>query len=209
VRLRAGGHARPCSACGSSRPPAPPSPTSEKTRPPGAARVRQGHKVVLVPLPPASGATGDQVRGPILLNSRGTRMDRHAANRRLRQLAEAADIQVTRAHPHMLRHTFVTTMPGCRRRPSATAMSRSPPTTPARAPRCTATGPPEPGPPPELHPRRLHGLRHLTPPESPSAQDAGEALHCRCERVASTPFYAPKGMFGLSVDFRAGKWTST
>ena len=37
-------------------------------------------------------------------------MDRHAAARRLRHLAETAGIQVTRAHPHMLRHTFVTTM---------------------------------------------------------------------------------------------------
>jgi integrase/recombinase XerD len=75
----------------------------------------KGTKVVLVPLPPAVGraidrATGDRTRGPILLNSRDTRMDRHAATRRLRHLAEAAGIQVTRAHPHMLRHTFVTTM---------------------------------------------------------------------------------------------------
>src|SRR5262249_24865315 len=44
----------------------------------------KGTKIVLVPLPPAVGraidrATGDRVRGPILLNSRGARMDRHAA----------------------------------------------------------------------------------------------------------------------------------
>jgi site-specific recombinase XerD len=75
----------------------------------------KGTKVVLVPLPPAVGraidrAIGLRVRGPILLNSRGARMDRHAATRRLRQLAGAAGIQVARAHPHMLRHTFVTTM---------------------------------------------------------------------------------------------------
>jgi integrase/recombinase XerD len=75
----------------------------------------KGTKVVLVPLPPAVGraidrATSDRVRGPILLNRRGTRMDRHAATRRLHRLAETAGIQVTRAHPHMLRHTFVTTM---------------------------------------------------------------------------------------------------
>jgi site-specific recombinase XerD len=37
-------------------------------------------------------------------------MDRHAATRRLRHLAEAAGIQIARAHPHMLRHTYVTTM---------------------------------------------------------------------------------------------------
>jgi site-specific recombinase XerD len=75
----------------------------------------KGTKVVLVPLPPAVGraidqATGSRPRGPILLNSRGTRMDRHAATRRLHQLAETAGIRITRAHPHMLRHTFVTTM---------------------------------------------------------------------------------------------------
>jgi integrase len=37
-------------------------------------------------------------------------MDQHAATRRLRHLAEAAGIQIARAHPHMLRHTYVTTM---------------------------------------------------------------------------------------------------
>jgi len=75
----------------------------------------KGTKVVLVPLPPAVGraierAAGIRTRGPVLLNSRGTRMDRHAATRRLRHLADQAGIQMTKAHPHMLRHTFVTTM---------------------------------------------------------------------------------------------------
>jgi integrase/recombinase XerD len=75
----------------------------------------KGTKVVLVPLPPAVGraidrAVGSRERGPILLNTRGTRMDRHAATRRLHHLAEAAGIQIARAHPHMLRHTYITTM---------------------------------------------------------------------------------------------------
>jgi site-specific recombinase XerD len=74
----------------------------------------KGTKVALIPLPPAVGraidrAIGARTGGPILLNSRGTRMDRHAATRRLRRLARAAGVHVTRAHPHMLRHTFVTT----------------------------------------------------------------------------------------------------
>ena len=70
----------------------------------------KGSKAVLVPLPPAVGrATGSRMPGPVLLNSRGARMDRHAATSRLHQLAETAGIRVTRAHPHMLRHTFVTT----------------------------------------------------------------------------------------------------
>jgi hypothetical protein len=47
----------------------------------------KGTKIVLVPLPPAVGraidrAVGARVRGPILLNARGARMDRHAATRR-------------------------------------------------------------------------------------------------------------------------------
>jgi integrase/recombinase XerD len=47
---------------------------------------------------------------PILLNSRGSRMDRHAATRRLRRLAETSGVRIISPHPHMLRHTFVTTM---------------------------------------------------------------------------------------------------
>jgi integrase/recombinase XerD len=75
----------------------------------------KGTKIVLVPLPPAVGraidrAAADRTHGPVLLNSRGSRMDRHAATRRLRPLAATAGIQAARAHPHMLRHTFVTTM---------------------------------------------------------------------------------------------------
>jgi len=74
----------------------------------------KGTKVVLVPMPPAVGraidrAAGIRTRGPVLLNRRGTRMDRHAATRRLRHLADQAGIQMAKAHPHMLRHTFVTT----------------------------------------------------------------------------------------------------
>jgi integrase/recombinase XerD len=54
--------------------------------------VGKGTRTVLVPLPPAVGraidrATGDRTAGPILLNTRGARMDRHAATRRLRRLA--------------------------------------------------------------------------------------------------------------------------
>jgi integrase/recombinase XerD len=74
----------------------------------------KGTKVVLIPLPPAVGraidkAIGIRTRGPVLLNSRGGRMDRHAATPRLRYLAEAG-VRITSPHPHMLRHTFVTAM---------------------------------------------------------------------------------------------------
>src|SRR5262249_52578323 len=48
--------------------------------------------------------------GPILRNTLGARMDRHAATRRFKHLAATAGIRMPRMHPHMLRHTFVTTM---------------------------------------------------------------------------------------------------
>ena len=55
-------------------------------------------------------ATKGRDQGPILRNTAGRRMDRHATTRRLLQLSETAGIQMPRMHPHMLRHTFVTTM---------------------------------------------------------------------------------------------------
>ncbi|WP_344088842.1 tyrosine-type recombinase/integrase [Luedemannella helvata] len=79
-------------------------------------RVRgKGGKVVLVPLPPAVAraidrAVDDRESGPILRNALNRRMDRHAATRRLKHLAAGAGIRMPRMHPHMLRHTFVTTM---------------------------------------------------------------------------------------------------
>jgi integrase/recombinase XerD len=77
--------------------------------------VGKGGRVTLVPLPPAVAraverAVGGRVSGPILLNRAGRRMDRHAATRRLHHLAEMAGVRMPRMHPHMLRHTFVTTM---------------------------------------------------------------------------------------------------
>jgi site-specific recombinase XerD len=77
--------------------------------------IGKGSKIVLVPLPPAVGraidrAVDDRHAGAILLNRRGRRMDRHCATRRLRRLADAFVVRLPRMHPHMLRHTFVTTM---------------------------------------------------------------------------------------------------
>ena len=75
----------------------------------------KGGKVVLTPLPPAvqraiERAVAGRSEGPVLRNLRGVRMDRHAATRRLKRLADTAGVRLPRMHPHMLRHTFVTTM---------------------------------------------------------------------------------------------------
>lgn len=116
-------------------------------------RVRgKGGKVVLVPLPPAVSRAVDRAASerlvvPLLLNRRGVRMDRDAATRRLRHLAVDAGVRLPRMHPHMLRHTFVTTMldAGVDLRDVQIAARHA-----------------DPRPTPELHPRCVHGVRHLT-----------------------------------------------
>lgn len=75
----------------------------------------KGSKVVLVPLPPAVAraldrATTERDTGPVLRSRTGHRMDRHCATRRLHDLAKQGGVTTARMHPHMLRHTFVTTM---------------------------------------------------------------------------------------------------
>jgi integrase/recombinase XerD len=93
-----------CSVYGSSKPAGPASATWDRV-----LRVRgKGGKVVLVPLPPAVGraidcAVGSRTEGSILRNTLGARMDRHAATRRLKHLAQMAGIRMPRMHPHMLR----------------------------------------------------------------------------------------------------------
>jgi site-specific recombinase XerD len=77
--------------------------------------VGKGHKIVLVPMPPAVARAvdrciGGREIGPILLNRAGRRVDRHAATRRLRRLQRDAGVAIARMHPHMLRHTYITTM---------------------------------------------------------------------------------------------------
>ena len=77
--------------------------------------VGKGHKIVLIPMPPGVARAVDRAvdqrdTGPLLLNRRGARIDRHAATRRPRRLQQSSGVQIARMHPHMLRHTFVTTM---------------------------------------------------------------------------------------------------
>jgi integrase/recombinase XerD len=85
----------------------------------------KGTKIVLTPLPPAVGraidhAIGTRTSGPILLNGRGARMDRHAATRRLRRPAASAHAPPDLRHDHARR----------RRRP-ARCPDRGPPRRPA------------------------------------------------------------------------------
>jgi hypothetical protein len=86
-------------------------------------------------------------------------------------------VPITRPHPHMLRHTFVTTMldAGVDLRDVQIAARHADPRTTTRYDRA----PQEPRPPPELHPGRIHDLRHLTGPIPPAAQAPGNIRHCR------------------------------
>jgi integrase/recombinase XerD len=63
----------------------------------------KGDKTVLIPLPPAVARAIDRVvdgrdHGPILRNAHGVRMDRHAASRRLKLVADEAGIRIARMH---------------------------------------------------------------------------------------------------------------
>src|SRR5216683_6698525 len=74
----------------------------------------KGTKIVLVPLPPAVGPAIDRAVAS-RVRADPAEHPRHPdgparGHRHLRHLAEAAGIQIARAHPHMLRHTYVTTM---------------------------------------------------------------------------------------------------
>jgi Phage integrase family len=99
--------------------------------------VGKGHKFLLVPMPPAVAraadrAAADRATGPLLLNRRGARMDRHAATRRLHNLQATAGVRIVRMHP-MLRHTL---SPTCSTPASTYATPKLPPATPTRAPPC-------------------------------------------------------------------------
>jgi integrase/recombinase XerD len=142
----------------------------------------KGDRIVLVPLPPAVGraldrAAAGRTEGPLLRNNRRVRMDRHAATLRLRHLADTGGVRIARMHPHMLRHTFVTTMldAGVDLRDVQIAARHADPRTTMRYDRARN----KPRPPPQLHPRRIHGIRYLT--EDPARADV---------RTSSQPGYA-------------------
>jgi integrase/recombinase XerD len=75
----------------------------------------KGEKKDSVPLAPAvhraiERAVGDRVTGYILLNQWGNKMDGRSVTAALKRLAKVGGVKVARMHPHMLRHTFITTM---------------------------------------------------------------------------------------------------
>jgi hypothetical protein len=98
---------------GLAREPARPASTTSATNTAteSCACTARGGKVVLVPLPPAvvaraiDRAVGDRTDGPILRNTLGLRMDRHAATRRLRHWPPPP-ASACRECIHMLRHTL-------------------------------------------------------------------------------------------------------
>jgi site-specific recombinase XerC len=127
--------------------------------------VGKGTKVVLIPLPPAVGRAVDQAvagrtSGPILRHSRGRRMDRHTATRRLQHLADATGFAMPHLHPRMLCHTYVTTMLDAGVDLRDVQIGR-PPRRPANHD-AVRPRPQEPRPPRQLHPGGIHGGRNLT-----------------------------------------------
>ena len=135
----------------------------------------KGDKVVLVPLPPAVGPSDRPRRrrahgrtdpaqphrspdGPPL---------RHPPAPRTRQRRAASPLH--RMHPHMLRHTYVTTMldAGVDLRDVQIAARHADPRTTMRYDRART----QPRPAPQLRPRRVHGLRHLNSPAADQADD--------------------------------------
>ncbi|WP_460702328.1 tyrosine-type recombinase/integrase [Luteococcus sediminum] len=144
----------------------------------------KGGKVVQTPLPPAvqravERAVDGRTCGPILRCSRGTRMDRHFATRRLRPLAKTAGVSTATMHPHMLRHNFVTTMldAGVDQRDVQIAARHWDPRTTmdTTAPGTTSAGTPT----------------TLWPPTWPPGPDPANALLCREHRGVGA--HLPRG----------------
>jgi integrase len=132
----------------------------------------KGTKVVLVPLPPAVGraidrAIGSRTSGPILLNSRGTRMDRHAATRRC-TISRRPPASASPGHTRICSATRSSQR--CSMPASTFGTSRSPPATRTPAPQCGMTGPA----------RTWTATRTTSwPPTWLPAPDPA-ARHCRC-----------------------------
>jgi integrase/recombinase XerD len=126
--------------------------------------VGKGSRVVLVPLPPAVGRAVDRAPSTAEIAGRScatpaARGWTAAPHRRMRHLATAAGVRLPRMHLHMLRHTFVTTMldAGVDLRDVQIAAHHADTRTTIRYDRARKNLDR-----PQLHSRRLHGLRHLS-----------------------------------------------
>ena len=149
---------------------------------------RKGGKVVTIPLAPRTAraidlAIGEQLDRPIFLDSRGERLDRHAAARIVRRLARRAGInKPVGPHTSGTPSSPPPWTPGC---PSAT--SKRPPATPTPAPPCATTEhaspstatPPTSSPPSSLEPPGSQRLdtNTMTGPRGSGASEAEPAPH--------------------------------
>jgi integrase/recombinase XerD len=95
-------------------------------------------------------------------------MDRHAATRRLKHLAKTAELRIPKMRPHMLRHTFVTTMfdAGVSLRDVQIAARHVDPRTAICYDRARKNPDRH-----QLHPRGLHGLRNVARTKSAVVRD--------------------------------------
>jgi hypothetical protein len=154
-------------ACRSSKPPASTSPTSEKNTATAsyassakAARPSSCH----FRRPSAEPSTTQSVIEPSAQSCSTPAahdMDRHAASRRLRALAQTTGMRMPPIHPPS---SATPTSPPCSTPASTSATSRSPPASRPRHHHALRPSPQPARPPPQLHPRRLHGVRHLIAP---------------------------------------------
>lgn len=115
--------------------------------------LRKGGKIVTIPLAPRTAraidlAIGERTEGPIFLGRNGERLDRHAASP-----AKPASTSRSPRTPSGLPSSPRPSTPASR-----SVMSKRPPATPTRGPRC-ATGTRLPRPARHLHRRRLHRRR--------------------------------------------------
>jgi hypothetical protein len=110
LRFRAGSHARPAGLADLRSHRRRHRRSGRRTRPPGAARMRQGHQgrpgaTAARAARAIDQATGMRTRGPILFNSRGTRMQRTTTPKPSASMASIrtdADIHETRRSPELL-----------------------------------------------------------------------------------------------------------
>ena len=111
--------------------------------------VGKGHKVVLVPLPPAVARAVDRARagridGPLLLNTQGRRLDRHAATPPPGACTTSPTTQASEWRACTRTCSATRTSPRCSTPAWTCATSRSRPATPTPARPCATTAPAPP-----------------------------------------------------------------